>query len=145
MKILGREPTLYIAAVAAVLPLLATFGFGWLTGEQANLWGAAIYALAGAATAYFVRPIAPAAFTYAIQAVVALLQGYAIPVTEEQLALLQSAAIPFLALLTREQVSPRTTAATKITTSPTAEASANNLARGLPPASPAPDAAQGPG
>lgn len=138
MRILGREPALWIAAVAATLPLLATFGFGWLTGDQANLWNAAIYAFAGAATAYFVRPIAPAAFTYAIQTLVALFQGYGAPVSAEQLTLLQSLAFPFLALMTRGQVSPRTTVATKITTEPTPEASADNLKRGLPAASPPP-------
>lgn len=145
MKLLGREPTLYIAAVAAFLPILATFGFAWLTGDQANLWNAAIYALSGAATAFFVRPLAPAVFTYAIQTVVALFQGYGIGITDEQLVLLQSAAVPFLTLLTRAQVSPRTTGATKITTEPTPEASANNVARGLPAASPAPDVTDPPG
>lgn len=116
MKILGREPTLWLAVISSLVVLAGTFGLHWLTGQQAGLLVAAINAVAGAVTAYTVRPVAPAAFTYAIAALVALAASYGLNVTNEQLAGLNTAIVPILALLTRNQVSPAETAVTRTTT-----------------------------
>lgn len=106
MKILGREPTLWIAVISSLIVVLGTFGFHYLTGQQAGLIVAAINAVAGAINAYLVRPVSPAAFTYAIGAIVALVASYGINVSPETLATINLAVVPILALLTRNQVSP---------------------------------------
>jgi hypothetical protein len=112
MKIFGREPTLYIAAISSIIVILGTFGFHYLTGQQAGLIVAAINAVALAVNAYLVRPVAPAAFTYAIGAIVALTASYGLNVSPETLATINLAVVPILALLTRGQVSPEETAVT---------------------------------
>lgn len=109
MKIFGREPALYIALITAVISLAGTLGYSLLTGDQASLWIVLVNALAGAATAWTVRPISPAAFTYAVGAVVALAAGYGLNVDPATVAGLNALVIPILALLTREQVSPQST------------------------------------
>ncbi len=72
----------------------------------------AINAIAGAANAYLVRPIAPAAFTYAVGSTLAVAGAYGLNLTIEQVAALNAVVIPALALLTRGQVSPQETAVT---------------------------------
>lgn len=110
MKILGREPTLYIAVVSSGIVVLGTLGFHALSGQQAGLIVAAINAVALAVNAYTVRPIAPAAFTYAIAAIVAVAASYGLNVSPETLGAINLAVVPILALLTRSQVSPQETA-----------------------------------
>jgi hypothetical protein len=107
LKILGREPTLWIAVINSVIVVLGTFSFHWLTGQQAGLIVAAINAVSLAVNAYLVRPIQPAAFTYAIAALVAVVASYGINVSAETLAAINLAVVPILALLTRSQVSPQ--------------------------------------
>lgn len=104
--IFGREPTLWLSVLSSLIVLAGTFGLHWLNGQQAGLLVAAINGVAGAITAYSVRPISPAVFTYAIGALVALAASYGLNVTNEQLAMLNGTVVPFLALLTRGQVSP---------------------------------------
>jgi hypothetical protein len=110
MKILGREPTLFIAVISSGIVVLGTFGLHWLSGQQAGLIVAAINAVALAVNAYTVKPVAPAAFTYAIAALVAVVAAYGINVSAETLAAINLAVVPVLALLTRNQVSPQETA-----------------------------------
>ncbi|MBA2237549.1 MAG: hypothetical protein H0W24_02440 [Lysobacter sp.] len=110
MKLLGREPTLWIAFVASLVLLLGTLGFRWLDGDQAALVVVAINALAAGVTAYTVRPISPAVFTYATGAVVAVFAAYGLEVSPETLAMLNGLVIMGLGLLTRGQVAPQETA-----------------------------------
>lgn len=105
-KLFGREPTLWISFIASIVLLLGTLGFGWLDGDQAALIVAAINALAGAANAYAVRPIAPAVFTYAVGALVAVFAAYGLEVTPEQLAMINGVVIMGLGLITRGAVAP---------------------------------------
>ena len=109
-KILGREPTLYIAFVVTLVTFAGSLGFRLLSPEQAEFWNIAILAIAAAINAAVVRPITPAAFTYAIAVIVQLFASYGLDgVTPEQLGLLQSLVVPALALLTRGQVTPQET------------------------------------
>ena len=112
MKIFGREPTLYIAVISSLIVVIGTLGFHWLTGQQAGLIVAAINAVAGAINAYLVRPVSPAAFTYAIAAIVAVTATYGYNVSAETLAAINLGVVPLLALLTRGQVSPEETPVT---------------------------------
>lgn len=116
MKIFGREPTLWLAVISSLIVLAGTFGFHWLNGQQAGLIVAAINAVAGAINAYAVRPISPTTFTYAIGAILALAASYGFNVTPEQGAMLNGCVVPFLALLSRGQVSPADTAISRNTT-----------------------------
>lgn len=122
MKIFGREPTLWIAVIGQAILLLGTFGLRWLDNDQAALIVVAINALAAAATAFMVRPISPAAFTYALGSVVSVAAAYGLSITADQMAVLNTFVIGILALITRNQVSPVPTALTKGSLDPTPEA-----------------------
>lgn len=106
----GRNPTLWIAILSNAVVLLGTFGFRWLDQAQAGLIVAAIDAVALAVNAYTVRPVAPAAFTYAVGAIVAVFGSYGFNLTPEQLAGINGLVIAFLAFLTYGNVSPQDTA-----------------------------------
>lgn len=106
MRILGREPTLYLQAIAAVLGLAMTFGWDKLTAEQAALWVAMLTAVVTAVNAALVRPVAPVAFTGLVAATASLVAAYGFDVTQEQVGGVQTVVIAVLALLTRVQVTP---------------------------------------
>ncbi len=110
MKILGREPTLWIAFIASIILLLGTLGLRWLDGDQAALVVVAVNGIAAAINAYTVRPISPAVFTYAVGAVVAVFASYNLSVSPETLGMLNGLVIMGLGLLTRGQVVPQETA-----------------------------------
>lgn len=117
MKILGREPTLWLAVISSLIVLIGTFGLDLLNGQQAALLVAAINAGFGAINAYAVRPISPVAFTYFIGSVVALGGAYGLNLPIETVASINAAVIPILALLSRGQVSPTDSAISRTTTS----------------------------
>ena len=106
MKLFGREPALWIGAVATVLSLLAGFGLDWLTPAQAALITTAINAILGLYTAVRVRPIGPAAFTYAVGALASLAAGSGLNVSQETVGAGNAVVLAVLVLLTRGQVSP---------------------------------------
>lgn len=110
MKILQREPTLYIGLLNAAVVLIGTFGLRFVSGEQAALIVVVINALFAAFNAWAVRPISPAVFTYAVGAIVALVATYGLVIPIETVASLNALVIATLALLTRGQVSPEETA-----------------------------------
>lgn len=112
MKILGREPTLWIAVANTVIILVGTFGLHAFTGTQAALAVVVVNAIFAAINAWAVRPISPVAFTYAIGAILALAASYGLNLPIESVAAINAAVIPLLALLTRGQVSPVETAVT---------------------------------
>ena len=112
-KLFGREPTLWIAAINAIVIIVGTFGLGWISGDQAVLIVAAINALFGVVNASLVRPVAPAAFTYALAALFAVAASYGWHVPTETIAAINVAVVPVLALVFRGQVSPKETAVSK--------------------------------
>ena len=116
MKIFGREPTLWLAVIYAVVTVVGTAGLAHLAPEQAGLVNAAIAAIVGAINAWVVRPISPVAFTYAIAALVALGNSYGLVIPDTTLAAINGLVIPALALLSRGQVSPAETPLTRPTT-----------------------------
>ena len=132
MKLFGREPALWLAFLVAVVSLAGTFGWRLLSPDQAELWNIGILAIAGAVTAFTVRPVAPAAFTYAVGVLAQLGAAYGLNVTDPQLTMIQALVIPTLALLTRGQVSPVTTGVTEITAEPTPEAAATEAENAHP-------------
>ncbi len=101
-----REPTLIIGTVGAALSLLVTLGFDWLNAEQAALIVTALNAALGVANAIAVRPIAPAAFTYAVGAVASLAAAYGFEVGQETVGAVNGLVLAVLMLLTRGQVTP---------------------------------------
>lgn len=111
-KIFGTEPSLIIGALAAIVPIIGTLGFHWLTGPQATLWVGVIIALFGALNALLVRPVSVAAFSYAAAAIFALLAGYGYNLSSETVATINLALLPVLALFTRGQVESKDTAVT---------------------------------
>jgi hypothetical protein len=115
MKIFGREPTLVIAVLNAVVLGVATLGFRFLDNDQAGLIVAAINALFAAVNAYAVRPMSPAVFTYAASAVVSVFVSYGFTITPEQLVSINAIMVATLGLITRGQVSPQETAISKVT------------------------------
>lgn len=117
MKIFGREPTLWLAIIYALLTVLGTSGLAHFSGQQALLTNAAIAAVVGAINAYAVRPISPVSFTYAIAAIAQLTAAYGIAIPEATLTAINGLVVPALALLSRGQVSPAETAISRNTTS----------------------------
>ena len=106
MRIFGREPTLWISVIASVLSLVAGFGLDWMTAEQASLIVVGLNALLGIWNGLAVRPVAPAAFTYAVGALAAVAAAYGLDVSQEMVGSINVVVVAVLALLTRGQVSP---------------------------------------
>jgi len=115
VKLLGRSPTLVIGVLVAAISFAGTLGFRLLDAEQAGLWIAVVNAIAGAVVAYTVRPIAPAAFTYLVGAIVALGAAYGLSLSAEQVNGINGLVIPLLSLLTYGNVSPIDTAVSSST------------------------------
>lgn len=113
MRVFGREPTLWIAVLNAAVMFIGTFGLHWISGDQAALIVVAINAVFGVVNVLTVRPIPPAAFTYAIGALLAVFASYGLSLSAEVVAGLNAMVIPILALITRDQVGPQDTALTK--------------------------------
>ncbi|MES2211367.1 MAG: hypothetical protein V4515_14485 [Chloroflexota bacterium] len=104
MKIFGREPTLIIGFIAAVVAALVALNFEWLTPGA----GAAIVALVGGAvTAATTRPWAPGLFAGLVAAGGALLAEYGLHLSGELLASLAFLVVAGFALFgVRGQVTP---------------------------------------
>lgn len=122
VKLFGRQPALAIAIITSAILLAGTFGFHWLSGEQAGLWVAAISAAGAAATALVTRPVAPSAFAGLIGALVAVATAYGLTLSPETVAAINSFVVSLLAFLVYGQVSPISTPVTKASTNPTPEA-----------------------
>ncbi|MEU4777457.1 hypothetical protein [Micromonospora sp. NPDC023633] len=106
MKIFGREPTLYIQALSALLGVFVTFGLPGLSATQAAAIVAVLSALLAAVNAAMVRPVAPAAFAGLVTALAVLVAAYGMDVSQETVGAVQVAVVGVLALLTRTQVTP---------------------------------------
>ena len=106
MKIFGREPTLIIQTMSAVLSVVVALGVPGLDAKQAALIIAVITAGFALVNAIVVRPIAPAAFIAFIGAGAALLAGYGLELSQQLVGSITVATVAVLALLTRGQVTP---------------------------------------
>ena len=111
MKILGRDPSLYIAALAAVLGVGVSLGLPGLSAHQAAAIMAVITALGGVWTAVHTRPIAPSLFTGVLGAGALALAAYTIDIPQATLAAVQVAVSSLVGILTWQSVSPTTTPA----------------------------------
>jgi hypothetical protein len=106
MKIFGREPTLVLQALSAVLGIVVALGLPALSPEQAGLIIAAVSTGIGAVNAVMVRPIAPTAFVGIVGAGAALLAAYGLDVSQPVVGSISAATIAVMALLARQQVTP---------------------------------------
>lgn len=126
-KLFGRSPTLWLSLITAGLIFLGTFGFGWLTPDNALQINAALLALNGFAVALLVRPFQPAAFTGVLNAILAVAAGYGFNLTPEQQAALSAFGLTVITLLLYGNVSPIKTLVTKASLDPTAAAMAHEV------------------
>lgn len=121
-RLLGREPTLWVAALNALIMIVGTVGLHAVSIEQAGLFVVVVNALFAVVNAFAVRPISPVTFTYAVGSLVALMASYGLSLPTETVAMINMAVVPALALLTRGQVSPISTPITLPSVDPTPEA-----------------------
>lgn len=109
IKILGREPSAWIATVGAALVALAALGVPFLSAGQAAAVTALVAALILVATT---RPIAPAMVTGVVTAGAALLVEYGLNAPDATVATISATVMAVFALITRHQVAPKDTAIT---------------------------------
>ena len=105
MKLIwGREPTLVLAAVGAVLTVLAALNVPHVDAGAA----AAITAFVTTSVmAWATRPRAPVLFTGIVTAGAALLAEYGLDLPPTTVAAISAAVLTLLALISREQVKPK--------------------------------------
>lgn len=106
MKIFGREPTLVLQTISALLSILVAVGIPQLSANQAGLIVAAISAGFGVVNAFLVRPVAPTAFVGLVGAAAALLAAYGLDVSQMVVGSISAATVAVLTLLARAQVTP---------------------------------------
>jgi small basic protein len=106
VKLFGREPTLVLQAISALLGIFVALGIPGLSAYQAAAIIAALTAVIAAINAALVRPVAPAAFTGLVTAVATLVAAYGLDLTQQLVGAVQLTVVTVLALLIRGQVSP---------------------------------------
>lgn len=107
MKIFGREPTVYITFIGAVLAYLVTYNIDGLSTVQAAAVMSALSAIVALVNAIVVRPVTPAVVNGAVVALTGLVVAYGFNVTPEQVAALQAIGLAALGLFAvRPQVVP---------------------------------------
>lgn len=104
--IFGREPNLWINALAAVLAVLVGFNTPGLTDGQAAAITALVTAVAAAITAFKVRPVAPAVFSGVVATGATLLSAYGFDLAPTHVGLISAGVVALMALVTRAQVTP---------------------------------------
>jgi hypothetical protein len=109
VKIFGREPAAFIAAVGSVLTVVAALNVGFLNAGQA---AAATALIASAVLAWVTRPVAPALLTGFVTAAAALFAEYNLNVSDETVAAISGAVLALFAFVTRPQVAPQETVLT---------------------------------
>jgi len=105
-KILGREPTLWIAVTTAFVNFLVGFNLDYLSSVQAAWICTVINAIGAILVAMSTRPIAPNVYTYALSAVAGLLGAYGLDLSQGMVTSTQSFVLVLFALVSRSQVSP---------------------------------------
>lgn len=105
-KLFGRDPTLWLLALSAMITGVGTLNIDAFSPLTASLYVAAVNAVFWAVNAVTVRPIAPATFTYAAGAVIAILAHYGFSLDESQIGAVNAVLLTVLALITRATVNP---------------------------------------
>lgn len=104
IKIFGREPALWLAAIGAVVTWAVSLGLDWLNAGQAT---AIITALTAVVIAATTRPIGPALFVGAVAAGAALFAEYGLSVSDAAVTGLGTIVLAGFALFgIRPQVTP---------------------------------------
>jgi len=104
IKILGREPALWLALIGAVLTWAVSLGLDWLNAGQAT---AIITFITGVVIALTTRPIAPALFVAVVSAGASLLAEYGLHWSDAAVTGLGTIILAGFALFgIRPQVSP---------------------------------------
>ena len=113
MKILGREPAVWLYALQAILAALVAFGVFGLT-EDSAAWvltiGNGVMALV---VAIVTRPFVVGALTGAVQTVLTGAIAFGLPWTEVQTGAAIAALSVILGLILRPNLEPRETALTR--------------------------------
>jgi hypothetical protein len=104
--IFGREPTVILQAISAVLGIGVALALPGLSAEQAALIIAAISAVIGVVNSIVVRPWAPTLFVGLVSAGAALMAGYGLNVSQPVVGSISAASIALMTLLARGQVTP---------------------------------------
>lgn len=108
MRIFGREPTVVLQSISALLSILVVLGPEIVSPDQQPLVVAFIGAVFGLLTAVATRPWAPGAFIALATSGAALVTGYGIDLDPRLVGAIVAALPLVLALQTRAQVTPRT-------------------------------------
>lgn len=105
MKILGREPAVYLYAINALVALLVAYG---LDLTQVQVAAISTFATAGfaAATAILTRPVDVSAVTGAVGTGLTAAVAFGLQLTTEQVGATVTALSVVLALVLRVNVSP---------------------------------------
>lgn len=106
MRILGREPALWLNSLSAVLGLLVTFQVGSLDAEEAGWIVASTSAVLGAIAAALTRPIAVQAFTTAVATIASAVAAFGYEAAPTHVAAINAAVLSVLMFVTRGQVTP---------------------------------------
>lgn len=106
IKIFGRDPALALALISAVIGLLVTFNFTWLSDNQALAITGVVTTGFGILTALATRPIAVTAFTTAVASLVVLVTAYGLEVPREFVGAAQALVVTVLAFFAREKITP---------------------------------------
>lgn len=106
-SVFGRNPSLWITAVAATLGVGTAVGAPGLSQHQVAAIFVALNAIAAVVTAMSVRPIAPAVYTNLVAAAAALVAAYGFNISSETVGAVDAAVLAVLALVMRGQVSPK--------------------------------------
>lgn len=106
MKILGYEPVVVLNTLAAALGLVVALGVTDLTDQHAGAIVGGATAILGAIAAWMTRPVAPQAFTTLVAAGAVLVAAFGYDVSQTTIGAINTAALAFLTLAARGQVSP---------------------------------------
>ena len=106
-KPFGREPSVIITFIGAVLAYAVTYNIDGLSELQAAAIMGALGAIVALVNAIMVRPVTPAIVNGAATALTGLVIAYGFDMTPEQIAGIQAIALALLGFLgTRPQVDP---------------------------------------
>lgn len=106
MKIFGRYPAAYVAAITAVLAVVTNIPGSPLTGVQAAWFITVLSAVATAYEAWTVRPIAVPMLTGAVRTTIAAVVLFGIPITNELSGLIVAAVTMVFGLLVHGNGTP---------------------------------------
>lgn len=107
MTIFGRDPALWLTAIATALGLGVAFGLDGLNAEQSASIQALLVAGVTAVQALAVRPVAPTVFAGVVTAGAVLLAAYGLDVGQERLGAVQLAVAAVVGLIVRQQSTPK--------------------------------------